>query len=142
MKISTKGRYALRTMLDLAMNDKGSLIPLKEISHRQGITIKYLEQVMNLLSKAGYVRSVRGAGGGYRLAKDPAEYTVGDILRVAEGSLAPVACLEDEVNQCPRYEQCLTIGFWKGLANTINNYVDNVTLEDLMKRSENGRWKE
>ena len=101
MKISTKGRYALRTMLDLAMHDQGSLIPLKEISKRQGVTIKYLEQVMNLLSKAGYVRSVRGAGGGYRLAKDPSEYTIGDILRVAEGSLAPVICLEDEINQCP-----------------------------------------
>ena len=93
MKISTKGRYALRTMLDLAMHDEGTLIPLKDISSRQEITIKYLEQVMNLLSKAGYVRSVRGAGGGYRLAKAPSAYTVGDILRTAEGSLAPIAFL-------------------------------------------------
>ncbi len=132
MKISTKGRYALRTMVDLAMHDKGNLIPLKEISNRQDVTIKYLEQVMNLLSKAGYVRSVRGAGGGYRLAKDPSEYTVGDILRVAEGSLAPVVCLEDEENQCPRNADCYTLSFWEGLAGVINGYVDSVTLADLL----------
>lgn len=135
MKISTKGRYALRTMLDLAMHDQGSFIPLKEISKRQGVTIKYLEQVMNLLSKAGYVRSVRGAGGGYRLAKDPSEYTIGDILRVAEGSLAPVICLEDEINQCPRSEECMTLVFWEGLANVINTYVDSMTLSDLLSQS-------
>lgn len=132
MKISTKGRYALRTMLDLAMHDRGALIPLKDISARQGITIKYLEQVVTLLSRAGYVRSVRGAGGGYRLSKDPSEYTAGDILRVAEGSLAPVACLEDSENQCPRAAECLTLGFWEGLAGVINQYVDSVTLEDLV----------
>ena len=135
MKISTKGRYALRTMLDLALHDQGSLIPLKEISNRQGVTIKYLEQVMNLLSKAGYVRSVRGAGGGYRLAKAPSEYKIGDILRVAEGSLAPIACLEDEINQCQRYEECLALEFWEGLADAINTYVDSITLEDLLNRS-------
>ena len=134
MKISTKGRYALRTMLDLAMHDEGTLIQLKYISSRQGITIKYLEQVMNLLSKAGYVRSVRGAGGGYRLAKAPSAYTVGDILRTAEGSLAPIACLEDDINQCPRAAECLTLGFWEGLADVINDYVDGVTLEDLIQR--------
>lgn len=135
MKISTKGRYALRTMLDLAVHENGGLIPLREISTRQGITIKYLEQVMNLLNKAGYVRSVRGAGGGYRLAKEPSEYTIGDILRVAEGSLAPVSCLEDEVNLCPRNADCMTVDFWEGLADAINNYVDSFTLEDLLKYS-------
>ncbi len=135
MKISTKGRYALRTMLDLAMHDRGALIPLKDISARQGITIKYLEQVVTLLSRAGYVRSVRGAGGGYRLSKDPSEYTAGDILRVAEGSLAPVACLEDSENQCPRAAECLTLGFWEGLAGVINQYVDSVTLEDLVHQA-------
>ena len=138
MKISTKGRYALRTMVDLAMHDQGTLIPLKEISNRQGVTIKYLEQVMNILSKAGYVRSVRGAGGGYRLAKNPSEYTVGDILRVAEGSLAPVVCLEDEVNQCPRSAECYTVGFWEGLAGVINGYVDSVTLADLINQKKIG----
>ncbi len=135
MKISTKGRYALRTMLDLAMHDRGALIPLKDISARQGITIKYLEQVVTLLSRAGYVRSVRGAGGGYRLSKDPSEYTAGDILRVAEGSLASVACLEDSENQCPRAAECLTLGFWEGLAGVINQYVDSVTLEDLVHQA-------
>ena len=135
MKISTKGRYALRTMLDLAVHEKGGLTPLREISTRQGITIKYLEQVMNLLNKAGFVRSVRGAGGGYRLAKEPSEYTIGDILRVAEGSLAPVSCLEDEVNLCPRNADCMTVDFWEGLADAINNYVDSFTLEDLLKYS-------
>ena len=140
MKISTKGRYALRTMLDLATQDKGRLVPLKDVAYRQNITIKYLEQVMNLLSKAGYVRSVRGAGGGYRLAKDPSEYTVGDILRVAEGSLAPIACLEDDVNQCPRASECLTLPFWTGLAEVINNYVDSVTLEDLAQNTVKGNF--
>ena len=140
MKISTKGRYALRTMLDLAMHDEGILIPLKDISHRQGITVKYLEQVMNLLSKAGYVRSVRGAGGGYRLAKAPSAYTVGDILRTAEGSLAPVACLEDEINQCPRASECLTLSFWQGLADTIDHYVDSVTREDLIQRAQDNNF--
>ena len=135
MKISTKGRYALRTMLDLAVHENGGLIPLREISTRQGITIKYLEQVMNLLNKAGYVRSVRGAGGGYRLAKEPSQYTIGDILRIAEGSLAPVSCLEDEVNTCPRNADCMTVDFWEGLADAINNYVDSFTLEDLLKYS-------
>ena len=135
MKISTRGRYALRTMLDLAMHDEGNLIPLKEISKRQGITLKYLEQVMNLMSKAGYVRSVRGAGGGYRLAKQPSEYTIGDILRAAEGSLAPISCLEDEINPCPRSMECMTLGFWEGLADVINTYVDGITLEDLLKLS-------
>ena len=136
MKISTKGRYALRTMLDLAVHENGGLIPLREISTRQGITIKYLEQVMNLLNKAGYVRSVRGAGGGYRLAKEPSQYTIGDILRVAEGSLAPVSCLEDEVNQCPRSAECFTLNFWEGLAGVINGYVDSVTLADLINQNE------
>ena len=135
MKISTKGRYALRTMLDLAVHEKGGLTPLREISTRQGITIKYLEQVMNLLNKAGFVRSVRGAGGGYRLAKEPSQYTIGDILRVAEGSLAPVSCLEDEVNLCPRNADCMTVDFWEGLADAINNYVDSFTLEDLLNYS-------
>lgn len=135
MKVSTNGRYALRTMLDLAMHDRGALIPLKDISARQGITVKYLEQVMTLLSRAGYVRSVRGAGGGYRLSREPSEYTAGDILRVAEGSLAPVACLEDSVNQCPRASECPTLGFWEGLSDVVNQYVDSITLEDLVHRA-------
>lgn len=135
MKISTKGRYALRVMLDLAIYDTGEFIPLKAIAERQGITVKYLEQIVPLLNKAGYLKSSRGNNGGYRLAKDPKEYTAGDILRITEGSIAPVACLEDEPNQCERKEFCMTLPFWQGLYNVINDYVDSVTLEDLVEES-------
>lgn len=131
MKISTKGRYALRVMLDLAVNSTGEYIPLKEVAVRQEIPLKYLEQVMNLLKKSGFVQSYRGNAGGYRLAKNPADYTLGDILRIAEGSLAPITCLEDEQNQCQRSGTCPTLSFWKGLNKVINDYVDSVTLQDL-----------
>ncbi|MDO5346647.1 MAG: RrF2 family transcriptional regulator [Lachnospiraceae bacterium] len=134
MKISTKGRYALRIMVDLAQNDNGEYIRLKDISERQDITIKYLEQIMPLLTRTGYVRSYRGNNGGYRLARKPEEYTVGDILRTAEGSLAPLACLEDNPNQCPRRHECTTLPFWEGMWKVINDYVDHITLEDLVKR--------
>ncbi len=132
MKVSTKGRYALRIMLDLALHNSGELVPLKDIAKRQGITLKYMEQIISPLSKAGFVQSLRGSSGGYRLSRNPAEYTVGSILRVLEGPLAPTACLSQENNDCPRAENCETIGFWKGLNEVINNYVDSVTLEDLM----------
>ena len=98
MKVSTKGRYALRIMLDLAMHNSGELVPLKDIAGRQGITLKYMEQIISPLSRAGYVQSLRGSSGGYRLARNPSEYTVGSILRVLEGPLAPTACLEAEIN--------------------------------------------
>lgn len=132
MKISTKGRYALRVMLDLAIHNTGEYIPLKEISQRQGITVKYLEQIIPQLKKAGYLKSIRGNSGGYRLAREPREYCVGDILRTMEGSLAPVSCLEDESNLCERSGMCPTLRFWKGLENAISNYVDSVTLQDLL----------
>ncbi|MCI8647048.1 MAG: Rrf2 family transcriptional regulator [Firmicutes bacterium] len=132
MKISTKGRYALRVMLDLAVNGTGQYIPLKEVAARQEITLKYLEQVINLLKKSGFVQSYRGNAGGYRLAKEPAAYTLGDILRAAEGSLAPVACLEEEENQCLRSGYCPTLSFWNGLNKVINDYVDSVTLQNLV----------
>ena len=109
MKISTKGRYALRLMLDLAMNSGGELVRIRTIAARQEISEKYLEQIISTLNHAGFVKSVRGAQGGYRLAKEPKDYTVGMILRLTEGSLAPVACLDDEVNQCSRVEQCATL---------------------------------
>lgn len=134
MKISTKGRYALRIMLDLSMQDADQLVPLKEIAKRQDITLKYMEQIITPLSRAGFVASLRGSSGGYRLAKKPSEYTVGDILRVMEGPLVPVACLENETNDCPRKEFCPTLPFWKGLSRVINDYVDGVTLEDLRDR--------
>ena len=131
MKISTKGRYALRIMIDLAQHMQDTAIPLKEISQRQGITLKYMEQIMPLLTKAGYVRGFRGNNGGYLLAKDPAEYKAGDILRTVEGPLAPIACLEHEPNQCERQATCTTLKFWEGLYQAINDYVDGVTLADL-----------
>lgn len=132
MKVSTKGRYALRVMLDLAMNNTGEYIPLKDVSERQDIALKYLEQIIGMLKKAGYLRSSRGNSGGYMLARSPEEYRLGDILRITEGSLAPVACLEDEVNQCPRSGFCPTLGFWKGLDKVISEYVDSMTLQDLI----------
>lgn len=133
MKISARGRYALRFMVDLAEHDEGKYIALKEISKRQEISIKYLEQIVVLLSKAGYVKSVRGSQGGYRLAKSADQYTVGEILRLIEGPLAPVACLEDEHNQCERRGSCSTIKFWEGLYQVVNQYVDSVTLESLVQ---------
>ncbi|RHP35404.1 RrF2 family transcriptional regulator [Lachnotalea sp. AF33-28] len=131
MKISTKGRYALRLMLDLALCPSGEYIKVKDIAARQEISDKYLEQIIAVLGKAGYVKSVRGASGGYRLTRSPADYTVGMILRLTEGSLAPVACLEDEVNQCPRFQQCATVEVWKRLQQAVNSVVDTMTLADL-----------
>lgn len=135
MKISTKGRYALRLMLDLAAQPEGENIALRDISDRQEISVKYLEQIVPLLSRAGFLRSVRGAQGGYRLSRPAEEYTVGDILRVTEGSLAPIACLESEPNDCPREGICPTLRFWEGLYTAINEYVDGVTLADLLEQS-------
>lgn len=134
MKISTKGRYALRVMLDLAVNNTGEYISLKDVASRQGITLKYLEQVVNLLKKAGYVISYRGNNGGYKLAKAPSEYKVGDILRVAEGSLAPVACLDSGTVICDRADTCPTLNFWMGLDKVVNDYVDSYTLQMLLDR--------
>jgi len=132
MKISTKGRYAVRVMLDLATNNTGEYIKVKEIAERQGISEKYLEQIIAILNKAGYVKSVRGAQGGYRIGKDPSSFTVGMILRLTEGSLNPVACLDDEINECERCDTCETLLVWKELAEAINNVVDNVTVADLV----------
>ncbi len=136
MKISTKGRYALRLMIDLAQHNVGEYIPLKDISVRQQISAKYLEQIVVQLARAGFVKSTRGAQGGYQLAKMPSEYTVGDILRITEGSLAPVACLEHEPLDCERSADCVTLDFWRGLYDVINKYVDGVTLEDLVKNND------
>lgn len=134
MKISTKGRYAVRVMLDLALNSTGECIKVKDIAARQGISEKYLEQIISALSLAGYVKSTRGAQGGYRLAKAPEEYTVGMILRVTEGSLAPVACLEDGSDACDRCDTCETLEVWRELADAINAVVDGVTIADLANR--------
>lgn len=134
MKISTKGRYALRFMIDLAQNSAGGeCVSLKDISNRQGISVKYLEQIVTTLVKEGLIRSVRGNQGGYILAKPASQYTAGEILRAVEGRLAPVSCLDNEYNLCPRKDVCPTIRFWEGLYEAINNYVDSYTLEDLAK---------
>ncbi|MCD7871992.1 MAG: Rrf2 family transcriptional regulator [Clostridiales bacterium] len=131
MKISTKGRYALRLMIDLALNNTGENVSIKSISARQNISTKYLEQIISMLNRAGYVKSERGSNGGYRLAKKPEEYTVGMILRLTEGSLAITACTEDEENQCSRYGVCPTVKIWEKLNKAISDVVDNVTIADL-----------
>lgn len=135
MKISTKGRYALRLMLDLALNNTGEPVRIKDISQRQDISDKYLEQIVSVLNRAGYVKSIRGPQGGYKLTKLPEQYTVGMILRLTEGSLAPVACLESEVNECTRQEECVTLLLWKKLDAAVKAVVDTVTLEDLVEWS-------
>lgn len=133
MYISTKGRYALRLMLDLAENhDSEQNIPLKKVAERQQISLKYLEQIITSLCKAGYVKSIRGSQGGYRLAYPPEKYTVGMILRLTEGTLAPVSCLEDEINQCKRNDDCPTLYVWQRLYSAIAETVDNITLKDIL----------
>lgn len=132
MKISTKGRYALRLLIDLATNYEGEPIRLREVAERQGISDKYLEQIIAILNKAGYVKSVRGAQGGYTLKKNPEEYTVGMILRLTEGSLAPVACVEDEEMVCERMDKCVTVKVWKKINAAVNDVVDHITLQDLV----------
>lgn len=133
MKISTKGRYATRVMLDLALHNTGQCIKVKDIAARQGISEKYLEQIISVLNKAGYVKSVRGAQGGYRLAKAPEEYTVGMILRLTEGSMAPVSCLDEDAEICVRGDTCETLPVWKKLHEAISQVIDNVTIADLME---------
>ena len=135
MKISTKGRYALRLMLDVALNSNGSAVPLRDVAQRQEISDKYLEQIVTQLSRAGLVRSVRGAGGGYLLTRDPAEYTVGEILRTLEGNLAPVSCVDqDDVCRCGRADQCVTMDVWRDIQAAVSSVVDNITLADLVER--------
>ena len=136
MKISTKGRYAVRVMLDLAAHNTGEYVKVKNIAERQELSEKYLEQIIAILNKAGYVKSVRGAQGGYKIAKDPAKCTVGMILRLTEGSLAPVSCLDGDVNECERCDTCDTLAVWKQLEDAINGVVDHVTLADLLDRQQ------
>ena len=132
MKISTRGRYALRVMIDLAEHSGGVFIPLKDIVARQEISQKYLEGIMTDLSKAGMVDGQHGKGGGYKLNRAPEDYTVGEILRITEGDLAPIACLEKDAEKCVRAQECKTLPMWKKLYEIINEYLDGVTLADLM----------
>ena len=134
MKISTKGRYALRLMLDLALNSNGELVRIKAIAERQEISDKYLEQIIPVLNRNNFLIATRGFQGGYKLAKEPCEYTVGQILRLTEGNLAPVSCLECTPNTCPRANECPTLFLWEGLYKVVNEYLDSITLEDLVQR--------
>ena len=132
MKISTKGRYALRMLLELAEHQEDGYISLKEISEHQKISKKYLEQIVPMLNKSGILRTNRGNRGGYMLAKSPQECTVGDVLRATEGSLAPVSCLEYEVNDCPRAPYCPTLYVWEGLNKVVTEYLDSISVQDLL----------
>lgn len=132
MKISTKGRYALRVMIDLALNSNEKYITSKEIAKRQEISNKYLEQIIAMLNKAGYLETARGNTGGYKLARKPYEYSIGDILKATEGDLTPMECLTEE-GKCKRQEGCKTYSFWKGLDDVINEYVNSKTLQDLIR---------
>lgn len=137
MKISTKGRYALRIMIELAMNPHQTPVRVKDIASRQGISEKYLEQIIAMFNKAGYVKSIRGAQGGYLLTKDPAEYTVGMILRLAEGSIAPVSCVDKDAESCEKRDACVSAMLWEKINNAVNEVVDNTTLQDLVEWQEN-----
>ncbi len=136
MLISTRGRYALRVMADLAGRPTEGYVPLKEIAQRQEISEKYLEAIIKILVRAGMLSGVRGKGGGYKLTRSPEQYTVGAILRLTEDSLAPVACLEERAAPCARAADCLTLPLWQGLDRVIREYLDSVTLGDLLRRGE------
>ncbi len=130
--ISTKGRYALRVMIDLAIHSANGYVTLREIACRQEISMKYLEQIISLMNKAGFLHSLRGNAGGYRLSRAPEEYTAGDILRAAEGSIAPIECLREGNLGCGRSIICPTRRFWQGYYDVVNSYVDSRTLADLV----------
>ena len=134
MKISTKGRYALRLMVDLAEHRDSGFIALKDVAKRQNISKKYLEQIVPVLNGAGLLATNRGNRGGYRLAKEPKEYTVGDILRITEGSIAPVSCLDSEINLCERKNFCQTLYVWEGLYKVVNEYLDGITVQDIVDK--------
>ncbi len=137
MMISTRGRYALRVLLDLAENYSGGYIPMKDVAKRQELSLKYIEKIMPVLTKNKLVEGVHGKGGGYRLTQRPEEYRVGDILRLAEGDLAPVACLECDAKPCERADKCPTLPMWTEFHKMVNNYFDGITLADLMQKNTN-----
>ena len=132
MKISTKGRYALRMLIDLAGHNNDGFIALKDIAERQGISKKYLEQIVPILNRSDILQTNRGFQGGYKLAQAPNKYTIGTILRLTEGSLAPVACLDQDPVQCERSNDCVTLPIWQGLNKIINEYLDSITLQDVL----------
>lgn len=132
MKISTKGRYALRIIIDLAQHGNINYISIKKISERQNISSKYLETIVGILNKAGYVISLRGKGGGYKLAKEPRCYTVGSIIKLAEGNITPVSCLDSTTNQCGRAGDCIALPMWNKLSSLVNDYIESITIQDLL----------
>lgn len=134
MIVSTRGRYALRVLIDLAEQESESFMPLKDIAIRQNISQKYIESIMTMLSKNGFVVGVHGKGGGYKLNRKPEEYKIGDILRLTEGTLAPVACLEAGAAECPHAPDCRTIPLWRELDSLVSNFLDSKTLADLMRK--------
>lgn len=131
--ISTRGRYALRVMIDIAENGNENYIRLEEIAARQGISEKYLESILAMLTRGNLLHGLRGKGGGYKLTKEPSAYTIGSILRVTEGSLSPVACLKKDATPCEKKAACRTLPLWQGLDKTIQTYLDSVTLADLLE---------
>lgn len=141
MKVSTKGRYALRIMIDLAQNGREGVVSLKDIARRQEISAKYLELIIAILNKGGLVCSTRGKSGGYRLVKPPAAYTIGSILKLTEGSLAPVACLTPGQDACCRSGQCEALPMWRRLDQIIDEYLESVTLQDLVEQSSAGHCR-
>lgn len=138
MLISTKGRYSLRVMIDLAEHQADGYIPLRTIAERQDVSEKYLESIVKLLVKTNFLTGLRGKGGGYQLTRTPEQYTIGSILRLTEDSLAPVACLEPGAASCPRAAECRTLSLWQGLDKCINEYLDGFTLADLMRSGDAG----
>lgn len=134
MLISTRGRYAIRVMIDLAENDTGNYIPMKDVANRQELSLKYIERIMPTLTQNHFIEGVHGKGGGYRLVKAPGEYRIGDILRLTEGDLAPVACLECGAKPCEKAAECRTLPMWQKFKDMIDEYFNGITLEDLMKK--------
>jgi len=135
MKISTKGRYSLRILLDLAEHKDEGYIPLKTIAERQGISKNYLDQLMMILNRSDFLKTTRGAQGGYMLAKEPCEYTLGDIIRLTEGNIAPTSCLENGGEDCDRYNECVSRQAWQGLGDVMSDYLDSVTLQDILEKN-------
>ena len=133
MMVSTRGRYALRVIIDLAENSGNGHVPMREVAERQGLSLKYLERILPLLVSANLVEGIHGKGGGYCLSKDPSKISVGEVLRITEGDIAPVACLENNAVECEHINDCRTLPVWKGLNDRINEYLDSVSIADLMK---------
>ncbi|MBQ7821370.1 MAG: Rrf2 family transcriptional regulator [Clostridia bacterium] len=137
MLVSTRGRYALRVFIDLAEHGSDGYIPMKDVAARQGLSLKYLERILPVLSKNKLIEGMQGKGGGYKLSRDAKDYTVGEILRLTEGNLAPVSCLECDAKPCERADTCLTLPMWKEFHALVNDYFDKITLDDLMKKKQN-----